>query len=89
MVLISDKHGQGVIVLLMIAIKMIVVVLALSPLIKQMVEESRNPNNLDCENASISNFDKTTCVASDMTQFYFIGGMIFLAGSVVAAKLLG
>jgi hypothetical protein len=83
-----NKRGQVIIVLLMIAITMIIVVLALSPLIKQIVDESRNSNNLDCENASISNFDKTTCVASDMTQFYFIGGMIFLAGSVVTARVL-
>jgi len=43
---------------------------------------------LDCDNSSISNFDKATCIATDLMLFYFIGFLIFLAGAVITAKFV-
>ena len=41
---------------------------------------------MDCDNASISNFDKAACVATDLMLFYFISFLVFLAGAIVTAK---
>lgn len=43
---------------------------------------------LDCDNEAISNFDKGACIVADLTMFHFIGGLIFLAGTILAAKVL-
>jgi len=43
---------------------------------------------LDCSNSSISSFDKGACLVSDLSLFQFIGGLIFIAGSIITAKLI-
>ena len=43
---------------------------------------------LDCGNSSISTFNKGACVVVDLTIFHFIGGLIFIAGAVIVAKLI-
>lgn len=45
-------------------------------------------NGLDCNNESISNFDKATCVATDMSMFYFLGVIIFIGGAFFTIKLI-
>ena len=43
---------------------------------------------LDCSNSSISTYDKGACMVADLTIFHFIGGLIFIAGAVLTAKLI-
>jgi len=43
---------------------------------------------MDCSNTSISSFNKGACLVADMSLFYFIGGLIFMVGSIIAAKVL-
>ena len=43
---------------------------------------------MDCNNESISTFNKGACIVSDLSMFYFIGGLIFLAGTIIAARVL-
>lgn len=43
---------------------------------------------MDCTNSSISNFDKATCVITDLSPFYLIGSLIFIGGAVITARLL-
>ncbi len=43
---------------------------------------------LDCDNSSISNFDKAACVASDITLPYFIGFLLFFAGAIVVGRII-
>ena len=43
---------------------------------------------MDCSNSSISTFDKGACVVADLTIFHFVGGLIFIAGAVIMAKLI-
>jgi hypothetical protein len=43
---------------------------------------------LDCSNGSISNFDRATCLATDLTLFQFVGGLIFMAGALVTARII-
>ena len=43
---------------------------------------------MDCSNTSISTFNKGACIVTDMSMFYFIGGLIFMVGSILAARVL-
>jgi hypothetical protein len=91
-----NKKGQTIFFTLMLAITVIILALALAFPTKQIVDLTTNfsgdtPSTiqtLNCNDASISNFDKATCRITDISQFYFIGGLIFLAGGILAARVL-
>ena len=79
----------------MIAVVMIVLALAFAPVIQNRNNNAMNlttsegeVNGLDCTNSSISNFNKAACNSVDMTLFLYVGGLIFLAGTVIAAKII-
>ena len=88
-----NNKGQVIFFGLMLCIVIIVMALALAPAIKETVDNARNSSSgdiqgMDCSNTSISDFDKAACTATDLTMFYFIGGLIFIGGAVLAAKIL-
>ena len=71
----------------------IILALALAPAGQSFVNDAMNETvgdklGLDCTNDSISTFDKGTCVITDFSMAYFFGGLIFIGGSVVVAKLV-
>ena len=89
-----NKSGQVFLVSLMIAIVFIILGLAFSPSIKEFTDNARNQTNgdtvgLDCGNSSISNFDKGTCMFVDLYNPYFAGFLIFAAGAIIFAKIIG
>jgi hypothetical protein len=44
---------------------------------------------LNCSSSSISIYDKSTCVASDLVfNFYFLGTLIFLAGGIITYHII-
>ena len=70
----------------------IVLALALAPVGKEFIDSAMNQTvgdtvGLDCSNESISSFTKGTCVITDFSIAYFFGGLIFIGGAVVVAKL--
>ena len=90
-----NKNGQVIFFTLMIGIVVLILAMGLAFPVKQGVEDATNYTgaststiNLDCANSSISNFNKATCVISDISLFYFIGGLIFMVGGILAAKVL-
>jgi len=83
-----NNKGQTFFVAFMIGLTIIVMALAFAPGLKKNNEDLRSASNLDCGNESISNFDKATCTTTDLTVFYFIGGLIFIAGTVITAKIV-
>ena len=88
-----NKKAQVVVYAFMLGLTILVLALALAPPIKQSVDTARNVTNgdtigMDCSNASISNFDKVACYASDLSMFYIIGFLIFMAGAVITAKIV-
>jgi hypothetical protein len=88
-----NKRGSVLFYSLMLGITVLVLALALASPTKTFIEDARNQTvgdtiGLDCDNSSISNFDKATCVATDITLPYFIGGLIFIAGALVTAKII-
>lgn len=82
----NNKRGQVIFVTFMIAIVVIILALAFAFPVKEATQNARG--DMDCGNVSISNFDKAGCLASDLTLFYVIGGMIFIAGVVMAARVV-
>jgi len=89
-----NKRGQVFFYSLMLGILLIVLALALAGPIKDTVDSARNATmdegqpGLDCGNSTISTFDKGACIVSDLSIFHFVGGLIFIAGAVIAAKII-
>jgi len=88
-----NKRGQLVIYAFSIGVVILVLALALAPSVREFVDDARNATvgdtiGMDCGNESISSFQKAGCIASDLTIFYFIGTLIFMAGAIMGAKVL-
>ena len=91
-----NNRGQVIFFTLMIGLTVLILAMALAFPVKQASDNATNYSNnvtgshqtLDCNNDSISNFDKAACIVADLSIFYFIGGLIFLVGSILAAKVL-
>ena len=88
-----NKKGQVIFFTLMLAIVIIILALAFAPVIRQFVDEARQPSSdtqigLDCNNPGISDFDKANCVAIDFYNPYFIGMLIGVAGAIIGARVL-
>lgn len=90
----NNKRGQVFLVSLMIAIVFILFGLAVAPAIKEFTDTARNSSTessvgLDCNNSSISIFDRGTCTFVDLYNPYFAGFLLFSAGVIIAAKIIG
>jgi len=92
--MIENTRGSFVIYSLMVGMVILILALALAPAIADFVGDARNVTDgdsvgLNCSYSdNISNFDKATCIATDLMLFYFIGFLIFLAGAVITAKFV-
>lgn len=87
-------RGQVSLVTLMIGIVVFILVLAFAPVVKEFNDNARNVSSntqvgLDCSNASISDFDKANCIASDGIGVYFVGFLMLFAGAIIASKIYG
>jgi hypothetical protein len=83
-----NKKGSIIIYGLMLGMTVIILALALAPAVQDFTNTTMSAENLDCDNESISNFDKGSCVAVDLGLFYFIGALILIGGSLVGAKII-
>lgn len=89
-----NKKGQVFFYALMLGIMIMVVALALAGPLRETIDSAMNGTmdegqpGLDCTNTSISTYDRGACVVADLTIFHFIGGLIFIAGAVIMAKLV-
>ncbi len=77
-----NKKGQVIFVGFMIMLVMILLAFGMAPMVKEIIDQTRNSNNMDCDNESISDFDKVACVTTDISMFYFIAGFIALGIAV-------
>jgi len=82
-----NNKAQVLIFSLMLGVTMIVLILALAGPIKTQIDATRNATGLNCTNPAITSFDKATCVVVDINMAYFIGGVLFIAGAVIGAKI--
>lgn len=79
----------------MIAVCLIILGIAWASPINEVTKDARNTTNqfgevggMDCDNSSISDFTKAGCLVTDISQGYFIGGIIALAGVIIAARII-
>lgn len=87
--------GQASAVAFMVAVVILICALAFAPIVNEVTTKSMNKTNefgeiggMDCTNSSISDFQKGACWTMDITQPYFIIGLIALGGVVIAARIL-
>ena len=78
---------------IMLGVTIIILALDLAPAVANSTNSARNASSgdtigLDCSNDSISNFDKATCIATDINLFYFIASLFFVGGAVITAKII-
>ena len=88
-----NNKGQAWGYAIMISITLLVLAMALAPAIKSFTDDTMNQTvgdraGLDCNNDSISNYNKATCVITDFSQAYFIGGIILIALALITAKIV-
>ena len=88
-----NKKGSILMYGIMLSITIIILALALAPAVSQftngaMNASSENAIGLDCKNESISNFDKATCVATDLSLVWFVGSLILIGGGLWVAKII-
>ena len=88
-----NNKGQITIYALMIALVIIILALALAPAVSQFTTSARNNTDgdvigMNCSNPAIDDFTKAGCIATDISLFYVIAGLIFIAGSVATARVV-
>jgi cbb3-type cytochrome oxidase subunit 1 len=70
----------------MLGLVILILALAIAPATRGQITSTMD--SLDCSNSSISSFTKAACYATDLTLFHFIGGLIFIAGLVITARII-
>ena len=88
-----NKRGQTIIYGLMLGLVIILLGLYLAPAVRDFTQGARNTTTseslgLNCSNDSISNYDKATCLTTDLTLPYFIGAIIFIGGAILVSKIV-
>lgn len=88
-----NSRGQVFFYTLMLAIVVVVLGLALVIPVNQTVEsamqnDTASAQGLDCSNSSISAFQKSSCVITDLATPYYLFGMIAIASMIIGAKLI-
>lgn len=91
--MMKGKRGQVFMYYMMAAVVFVILALALAPAVQEVAETSLNSSTdttlgLDCQNASISKYDKVNCTATDLIAPFYIGFLLFAAGVIIAVKLL-
>jgi len=76
-----NKAGQATLVGLMVFVFVFIAAVALIPSLKTVIDDARSTTHLDCDNTSISLGQQATCLVVDIYMFYFMGVVIFGAGS--------
>lgn len=89
-----NNKAQASIVVFMLAIVIIILALAWAKPVNEQTTLAMNKTNqygelggMDCT-ATTDNYVKAACWIVDINQGYFIGGIIAIAGLVIAAKIL-
>ena len=89
----QNKKASVMIYSVMLGVVVIILALALAPAGKQVIGSAMNVTvgdsiGMDCGNSSISNFQKAACVVTDFSLFYFFGGLIFVAGTIIVGRIV-
>ena len=88
-----NKRGSVLIYGLMLGLVVIILALALAPAVSESTNGARDAPSgdtygLDCNNESISDFDKAACTTTDLSLFWFVGGLVLIGGGIIASKII-
>lgn len=79
----------------MLAVCLIILGIAWAAPMNEITNDAMNTTNsigevggMDCDNSSISDFQKAGCITADISQGYFIGGIMAIAGLIIAARII-
>jgi len=88
---INNKAQGGIFLVFMLAIVVIILALAFAPPVNQIttlaMNETSEIGGMNCTSTT-DNFVKAGCWVTDIGQGYFIGGLIALAGLIIAARVI-
>ena len=87
-----NKKAQASALAFMLAVVVIILGLAwISPvneMTKLAMNETSEIGGMNCTSSALDDFTKAGCWTLDIAQVYFIGGIIALAGVIIAARII-
>lgn len=85
-----NKVGRiGLLLGIMLALVSFVVAINLSPILKELTEQGRDADHMDCSNSSISIGTRVTCMFFDLLLPLFIAAIIFSGFEYMYERLRG
>lgn len=84
-----NKKGQAALVGLAIGIFIFMLAMVFIDPMRDVITETRSADQLDCDNSSISDGTKSTCLIVDIILPYFIISVLALAGAWISARIVG
>lgn len=93
--MVLNNKGQVLFYSLALGLIVLIIALALAGPVRELVDSARNETTLEgqpglnCSSTeTISTFDRGACLVADLTIFHFVGGLIFIAGAVITARII-
>lgn len=89
--MVLNNKGQVVFYTLMLGVVIVIIALALVPVVHDFTTNAMNSTSdtqvgLDCQNATIPDWQKSQCVLTDATMPYFFFGLLGIALLVIGAR---
>lgn len=91
--MVLKKRGQVLFYTFMMGILIIVLAMAIAPTLNTVVQDARGNTTdtnlgMDCQNESITDYQKSQCILVDLVTPYFFFGLIGIALLVIGAKVI-
>jgi hypothetical protein len=91
--MVLNNKGQAIFFGLMLFVVIVILALSLVVVVKNIVDDARAPTSetavgMDCNNESISDYQKGQCMLTDLATPYFFFGLLGIGALVIGAKVL-
>ena len=92
--MVINKRGQaaGYAVAFMLAVCLVLMAVYFATPINQLTTAAMNETSeiggMACDNVTTSDFVKAACITTDIGQSYFIGGLLAIAGIIIAMRII-
>ncbi len=85
--MVVNKKGfvDAPVFFMLFVLVVVVAIILVDPLTDVSIESQ---DNLNCTNSTISDYDKSSCMAIDATPFLFVGSLLAIAGGIIGLKWL-
>lgn len=82
-----NKQGTAIFFILMMGVAFFILGLALANPLKEVMDEARTSDQLNCTNSTVTEQNKAICTSIDIQQFLFTGVIFGLAGILIGGIL--